>query len=100
MEQKCWGKSLCRRVALATRNARSWLLVERLVQVNDDDIGMPRNVKEIRALIREIHFARYGPDSETKVGTLFNRLADVKNLMNAALAPANHAAWGGICGGT
>ena len=26
----------------------SWLLVERLVQVNDDDIGMPRNVKEIR----------------------------------------------------
>src|SRR4029079_16545919 len=26
----------------------SWLLVERLVQVNDHDIGMPRNVKEIR----------------------------------------------------
>src|SRR5262249_8424824 len=26
----------------------SWLLVERLVQVNDDDIGMLRNVKEIR----------------------------------------------------
>src|SRR5215813_7492458 len=25
----------------------SWLLVERLVQVNDDDIGMLRNVKEI-----------------------------------------------------
>src|SRR5215510_2708317 len=48
MEQKCWGKSLCRRVALATRNARSWLLVERLVQVNDDDIGMLWNVKEIR----------------------------------------------------
>ena len=26
----------------------SWLLVERLVQVSDHDIGMPRNVKEIR----------------------------------------------------
>ena len=26
----------------------SWLLVERLVQVNDHDIGMLRNVKEIR----------------------------------------------------
>ena len=24
----------------------SWLLVERLVQVNDDDIGMLRNVKK------------------------------------------------------
>jgi len=36
---------------------------------------------QVRALIREIHFARYGPDSETKVGTFFNRLADVKNLL-------------------
>src|SRR5262249_17829018 len=35
-------------LALTTRNARSWLLVERPVQVNDDDIGMPHNVKEIR----------------------------------------------------
>src|SRR5882724_4734692 len=26
----------------------SWLLVEWLVRVNDHDIGMPRNVKEIR----------------------------------------------------
>ena len=26
----------------------SWLLVERLVQVSDHDIGMPWNVKEIR----------------------------------------------------
>src|SRR5690242_19128636 len=26
----------------------SWLLVERLVQVNDDDIGLLGNVKEIR----------------------------------------------------
>src|SRR5215475_10658809 len=26
----------------------SWLLVERLVQVRDDDIGILRNVKEIR----------------------------------------------------
>src|SRR5437773_11228583 len=28
--------------------AMSWLLVERIVQVSDHDIGMPRNVKEIR----------------------------------------------------
>ena len=36
---------------------------------------------QARALMWEIRFARYGPDSETKVGTFFNRLADVKNLM-------------------
>jgi hypothetical protein len=36
---------------------------------------------QARALMREIRFARYGLDSETKVGIFFNRLANVKNLM-------------------
>src|SRR5262249_20161276 len=33
---------------MADSSLMSWLLVERLVQVSDHDIGMPWNVKEIR----------------------------------------------------
>jgi hypothetical protein len=39
------------------------------------------NLEKVRALMREIRFARYGPDSETKVGIFFNRLADVRHLL-------------------
>jgi len=39
---------VARLIVNANHDIMSWLLVERLVQVNNDDIGMPRNVKEIR----------------------------------------------------